>query len=153
MTIEKLKQIIEKELNNRKVYEDALEVVRSIEGLAQYEKETKANIVRAVADFDAAKKNLVAAEKELADAKAENIKVRAKAQEQGDAIVAKARAEADEYAAKTRGEVEKLTNQSLQLSGDIELLTEKRSKAQAEFDAVEKALAAARGKLKAFVGE
>jgi len=153
MTIEKLKQIIEKELNNRKVYEDALEVVRSIEGLAQYERETKANIVKAVADYDKAKVDLAAAEKELAAAKADTVKVRAKAQEQGDAIVAKARAEADEYADKVRGEVEKLTNQSLALSGEIELLSEKRSKAQLELDTVEKALSAAKGKLKAFVGD
>jgi len=42
--IEKLQLIVQKELNNRKVYEGAIDFLNNLKGLAGYEKELKDNI-------------------------------------------------------------------------------------------------------------
>lgn len=92
--MQELKKLIQKELNDRKVYEHALDAVTQVEGLAQNKIELEAIIVKLKAEQSKEADKLKEAEAQTKDAaaKAEAILERAEVQAQDIVNIAKDKA-------------------------------------------------------------
>lgn len=148
MSLDKLQQIIEKELSNRKVYEDALDVVKSLQGLKQNERETiaaidklKKEIEKVKSDKDKADQDYLAVQQQILDML-----------NQTEAQVQEALNRAQQEAIQIKADAEKeLVDLKKQVKAQKDKLADIEAgvvKANTEYDAISKAVETAKSKLK-----
>jgi len=151
--LSKLKQIVERELANLKVYQDANEVIQTVIGLQQNKKELE----DAVAKLLANKENLEADEKSskakvaLAHKSAAEIVEGAKATALLEATAQKALVEKQVDALKAKSKT--LTNECNAKEKELTALGEKSASAEKDLAKILDALAAARANVKNLIGE
>lgn len=126
MELAKLKAILERELNERKLYKDALDVVATVEGLDQNKRELEAALEKVKKDVLKAEIALADHENLIGKAQAEAFDIVMNAQMQADAVRTKAAADihdaqekAEEKADKAAAKVKALEAKAEELEAEI----------------------------------
>lgn len=148
MDIAKIKQLLQKELNDRRVYEDAFDAVQSLEGLLQNQREIAASI-------DALKKEHAkqAAENgkmlESIDTMAKQAKeIQSAAQKNAASIVSEAKEKASEIVKKADAKMAKLESDAKKKETELSELVMKISEMTSDHEKIKAALAQSKEHLK-----
>lgn len=150
--ISQLKAIIESELNKRKVYEDALEVVRTVERLKTTEEETKATLTQVLADIERLRNEKTDAERHIENAKEQCDAMIGKAKQDADAIIQNGHERAQALVDAAEAKMVGLKSERKRLEKEVDDLQAMAKEKRVEHDEIAAALSEAKTKLRGLIG-
>lgn len=152
MELAKLKSILERELNERKLYKDALDVITTVEGLDQNKRELEAALAKLNKEVLKAEIALADHENLIGKAQAEAFEIVAKAELQADSVRAKAAADVHEAQQKAEEKADKAAAHVKALEAKSKKLEEEIAAKADELEKLVDGVKQAKEKLAKFLG-
>ncbi len=149
MSLDKVKQIIEKELVNRKVYEDALVAVDAIMAAKGQKESLDKQTADALKKLDLVKKELDVENKELEKVKKQSEELKQAVAKELSAKKAKAEEEAAQILAQASAASSAINDKIALEKSNLSEIKKETAKALQELDRIKSELAAVRAKIQA----